>query len=202
MFPIEIFGAKTNPATSALNLGVIFDKFFTFRLHLSAVRTSWFYHIWDLRHICLHFDLHSAKLLANVLDYCNSLLYGITDSDLTKLQRIQNWLTRDVTKSLPFTCSVSLLLSLHWLPERFRMSFQISLLTYKALHDKQAVYLHSMLAASFPSHSLRSSKGTTGQGHFTPFWVTSSYMLFVIFRKRLETHLFDLAYPHNHRHAH
>ena len=65
--------------------------------------------------VTLIFD--SAKLFANALvfsrlDYCNSLLYGIADSDLTKLQRIQNRLPHIVTKSSPFSLSVPLLRSL------------------------------------------------------------------------------------------
>ena len=91
MFPIELFGVKTNLAKSAGNLGVIFDKNFTFRSHTSAVCSSCFYHMWDLRHPRRHLDLDSAILLATALvssrlDYCNSLLYGIADIDLTRLQ--------------------------------------------------------------------------------------------------------------------
>ena len=37
--------------------------------------------------------------------------------------------------------------------------FKVSLLTYKAIHEKQPVYLHSMLAASLLSRSLRSNRG-------------------------------------------
>ena len=45
----------------------------------------------DLQRILHHLDLDSAKLLATALvpsrlDYCNSLLYGIADIDLTRLQ--------------------------------------------------------------------------------------------------------------------
>ena len=106
MFPIELLGVKTNPAKSARNLGVIFNKNFTFRSHISVVCSSCFYHMWDLRCIRHHLDLDSAKLLATVLvssrlDYCNSLLYGIADIDLTRLQRVQNQLARLVTKSPP-----------------------------------------------------------------------------------------------------
>ena len=75
----------------------------------------------DLRHIRHHLDLDSAKLLATALvsshlDYCNSLLYGIADIDLTRLQRIQNQLARLVTKSPSFNRSLPLLRSLQWLP--------------------------------------------------------------------------------------
>ena len=90
----------------------------------------------DLQRIRGHLDLNNAKLLAtalvsNHLDYCNSLLYGIRDIDLTRLQRIQNQLARLVTRSPPFTCSLPLLCSLHWLPVRFRILFKINLLIYK-----------------------------------------------------------------------
>ena len=162
MFPIELLGVKTNPAKSARNLGVIFDKNFAFRSHISVVCNSCFYHMRDLRHIRRHLDLDSAKLLAAALlssrlDYCNSLLYGIADIDLARLQHVQNQLARLVTKSSPFTRIIPLLSSLHWLPVRFRILFKINLLTYKTLHEKQPVYLHSMLSASIPSRSLRSN---------------------------------------------
>ena len=48
MCPIELLGVKTNPAKSAWNLGVIFDKNFTFRSHISVVCNSCFYHMRDL----------------------------------------------------------------------------------------------------------------------------------------------------------
>ena len=91
IFPIELLGVKTNPAKSAQNLGEIFDKNFTFRSHISTVCSSGFYHMRDLRRIHHHLDLDSAKLLATALmssrlDYCNSLLYGIADIDLPRLQ--------------------------------------------------------------------------------------------------------------------
>ena len=42
-------------------------------------------------------------------------------------------------------------------PKTFRILLKINLLTYKTLREKQPVYLHSMLAASIPSCSLRSN---------------------------------------------
>ena len=68
MFSIELLGVKTYPAKSAHNLGVIFDKNFNFRLHISAICSSRIYHIQDLQHIHHHLDLESAKFLfANAL---------------------------------------------------------------------------------------------------------------------------------------
>ena len=171
----------------------------------------------DLRHIRHHLDLDSAKLLAtgllsSLLDYCHSLLYGIADIDLIRLQHVQNQLARLVTKSPPFTRSIPLLCSLHWLPVRFRILFQINLLTYKTLRKKQPVYLHSMLAASIPSRSLRSTIIVCQSLGSRPILVVELFTLephlwnnlplsvrsassVATFKKYLKTHLFDLAFP-------
>ena len=159
VFPIELFGVKTNPAKSAQNLGVSFVKTFTFCSHImSEACSSLSYRMRNLQCIHLHFDLDSANLLvaalaSSRLDYCNSLLYDITVIDLTRYQHVQIRLAPLVTKSPPFTHSLPLLRSLHWLPVRFRKWFKIDLLTYKTLREKQPAYLHSMLAASLPSCS-------------------------------------------------
>ena len=57
--------------------------------------------------------LLATALVCSHLDYCNSLLYGITDTDPTRVRRVQNRLARLVTKSPPFTRSLPLLRSLH-----------------------------------------------------------------------------------------
>ena len=163
LFPTELFDVKTNRAKRAQIVAVISDENVPFRSYISAVCSSCSYHIRDLQRIHHYRDLNSAKLLATALvsshlNYCNSLLYGIRDTDLTKLQQVQNRLARIMKKSPPLTCNVPLLHSLHWLPVKFRILFKIRLLTNKTLHAKQPVYLHCMLAASLPFCSLRSNK--------------------------------------------
>ena len=219
MFPIELLGVEIYPAKSARNLRVIFDKNFNFRSHISAICTSCIYHIRDLRHIRRHLDLDSAKLLANALvssrlDYCNSLFSGIAETDLTRLQRVLNRLARAVTKSPPLSRSVPLLRSLHWLLVKYRVHFKICLLTYKALHEEQPVYLRSLIAISLPSRSLRSNRGitlsisriktNTGARAFSScapsLWnnlllSVRSATSVATFRRRLKTYLFDLAFP-------
>ena len=219
MFPIELLGVKTYPAKSASNIGVIFDKNFNFPSHISAICSSCIYHIQDLRRIRRHLDLDSANLLVNALvsnrlDYCNSLLSGIPETDLTKLQRVLNRLARVVTKSPPCTRSVPLLSSLHWLPVKYRVHFKIPLLTYKTLYEEQPVYLRSLIATSLPSRSLRSNRGitlsipriktNTGARAFCScgpsFWnnlplSVRSATSIATFRRRLKTYLFDLAFP-------
>ena len=192
---------------------------FNFRSHISEICSSCIYHIRDLRRIRHHLDLDSAKLLANALvssrfDYCNSLLSGIAETDFTKIQRLLNRLACVVIKSPPFTHSVPLLRSLHWLPVKYRVHIKICLQTYKALHEEQPVYLRSLIAISLPSRSLRSNRASTlsipriktntGARAFSscapslwnnlPLSVHSATSV-ATFRKHLKTYLFDLAFP-------
>ena len=99
--------------------------------------------------------------MSSHLNYCNSLLSDIADTDLAKLQHVHNRLARIVIKSPQFTHSVPLLHSHHWLPVKFRIVFKVRLLSYKTLHERQSVYLHSIFAPSRPSPLLRSNKGIT-----------------------------------------
>ena len=76
--------------------------------------TSCFYHIRDLQCIRHYLDLDSAKLLAtalvsNRLNYCNSLLYGMADTDLTKVSTYSELIDPldDKVTSVYLQCSTS-----------------------------------------------------------------------------------------------
>ena len=219
MFPIEIVGVKTYLANATRNLGIIFDKNLNFRSHISALCSACFYHMRDLLRVRHYLDLNGEKLLASEL-VSSRLDYCIADTDQAKLQRVQNRLAHVVTNSPPFTCSVPLRHSLHWLPVNYRVDFKICLLTYKTLSEKQPVYLHSLLATPLPSLLLRSNKGITfpvprvkinarkmsfsscapSLWNSLPLSVPSSTSVFT-FRKCLKTYLLTWPFPHRHQHA-
>ena len=114
------------------------------------------YHVQDLQCICHYLDLDDAKLLATVLvssrlDYCNPLLCGIADIDLTRLHHVHNQVALLKTKSSPFTCSVPLLRSLHSLQVRFRIMFKINFLTYKPfIKNSLFILMHACRITSIP----------------------------------------------------
>ena len=218
-FPTCILNQTITPAASAKNLGVAFDKNFNFRQHISQTCRCCFYHIRDLRRIRRYMSLSVAKTIATALvssrlDYCNSLLHNIAIKDITKLQRVQNCLTRVVTRSPRFSRSVPLQKSLHWLPVRYRIIFKICTITYQALSTKQPAYLHSMLTPARQPRQLRSSgsgllsaprvKTNAGTRAFSvaaptlwnslPDSVKSARNI-ASFRRNLKTYLFKMAYP-------
>ena len=59
------------------------------------------------------------------MDYCNSLLLGVPDTHLNKLQRVPNTASRLVC-IVPRLCHITpVLRSLHWLPVKLRINFKI-----------------------------------------------------------------------------
>ena len=138
-FPAKLSDQEITPADSARNLGVVFDGDLNFRKHISLVYRSCYYHIRDLRRLrrCLTSDVSkiiATALVSSKLDYCNDLLYNVTNRELNSFQGVQNCLARVVTRSPRFSRKTPLLKSLHWLPPLcFRLVFKMCLVTYKAL---------------------------------------------------------------------
>ena len=99
----------------------------------------------------------ACSIVASRIDYCNSLFYGMTARNFSKLQRIQNTVARIVSGNRRFDHITPVLKELHWLPVRERVDFKIGCMTFKALRNKQPTYLADVLHSYVPACSLRSS---------------------------------------------
>ena len=160
---LSFHGTALVPVSSARNLGVVFESDLSFDQHISNVCRSSFYHIRQLRQIRPSLDLNSSIQLANALvssklDYCNSLFYGLPDTSIKRLQRVQNSLARVIFPSLKRSDHITpALVKLHWLPIHKRIKFKIATITFKVLKNRQPSYLLDLLQPHNPQRSLRSS---------------------------------------------
>ena len=75
------------------------------------------------------------------LDYCNSLLYDVSDGLLAKLQTVQNAAACVVTGNRKFDCITPVLHQLHWLPIRQQITLKLAMMTFKCLHGLAPLYL-------------------------------------------------------------
>jgi len=75
------------------------------------------------------------------LDYCNSLLCGISDGLLAKLQTVQNVAARVVTGTRKFDHITPVLHQLHWLPVHQQITFKLPMITLKCLRGLAPSYL-------------------------------------------------------------
>ena len=91
--------AAITPVSSARNLGSWFDSKLTMAFHISKTCNSAFYYLYNLRRIRKYLSKDNIKTLVHAfissrIDYCNSLLYGLLEYQLNKLQRVQNMCAR------------------------------------------------------------------------------------------------------------
>ncbi len=97
----------------------------------------------------------SDAFMTSRLDYCNALLGACPASSINKLQIVQHAAARVLTRSRKYDHITPILQSLHWLPIKFRISYKILLLAYKALNDLAPAYLTNLLSRYNPTRSLR-----------------------------------------------
>ena len=93
------------------------------------------------------------------LDYAHSVFLA-SDKVVHRLERIQNTLSKVVTRQHGRTSISATLQKLHWLPIKWMINFKVATVTYKVLESGEPSYLSSTIAIVVPSRSLRSSADT------------------------------------------
>ena len=91
---IHIGDSAINMSVSTRSFGVYLDSTLTFDKHVNNVYHNSYFRIKRLACIRQYLTIHSAAMLssaivANKLDYCNSLLGGTTAANIGRLQRAQ-----------------------------------------------------------------------------------------------------------------
>ena len=139
-------------------LGVTLNSYMSLDDHVTGAVRACNYHLRALRHIRPLITRDAANTIAcsivcSRLDYCNTILYGVSDS---RLQRVQNALARTMCAAPYRSSATDLRRSLHWLPVQQRIAYKIAITTFKMRRHKQPVYLSQLIVYYCPSRPLRS----------------------------------------------
>ena len=109
------------------------------------------------------------------IDYCNSLLYGISDYNISRLQWIQNSAASIVTHTRKYDHITPIFQKLHWLPVRQRIHFKMLLVTYKSINGMAPEYLCELVSIrKYPENS-----GHPVRYYCRCQWPGSSHMVIV-----------------------
>ena len=105
---IQIGDYRIPPVQCVRDLGVVFDHHMTMHKNITKTCASCYFHLRNISSIrdSLTDDATIQLVHAFVssrIDYCNSLLYGIPEYAIKKLQRVQNLAARVVTRSSKYS---------------------------------------------------------------------------------------------------
>ena len=118
-------------------LGVELDGNLSFDHHVNDIVTTSLYHLKNIAKIKRYLTAPEIEtvvhaFLTSKLDYCNSVLFGVNQGTLSKLQSIQKKAARIVLGLSPFSSVTDDMLStLHWLKLDQRIIFKILLFVHK-----------------------------------------------------------------------
>uniref|UniRef100_A0A4W3HXS5 Uncharacterized protein n=1 Tax=Callorhinchus milii TaxID=7868 RepID=A0A4W3HXS5_CALMI len=156
---ISLHGCTLNLTKPVRKLGVLFDPELSFLLHTHTMISTAYRHLHNiarLRHCLTPQAAQTLTFVTSRLDYGNSLLIGLPNSSLHKLQIIQNSAARVLSLTRLRDPITPTLARLHWLPIPQRIEFKILVLTFKAIHGFAPSYLSDLLTPYQPDRSLRS----------------------------------------------
>jgi len=162
---VPVTSAHVTVSDTARDLGVIIDSWLTMVDHVAAVCRSCYYLLRQLRSVAPSLSSEAAKAVVHAfiscrMDYCNSLLTGVNDGLLRRLQSVQNAAARLVTGTRRWEHITSALRQLHWLPVRQRIHYKLVSLAFRTLSGLAPDYLAGdcQLVAESGRRSLRSAE--------------------------------------------
>ena len=118
-------------------LGVQLDSNLKFDVQVNEIVTTTLYHLKNISKIKRYLSHSETEtlvhaFLSNKLDYCNSILFGINQATLSKLQTVQNKAARIVLGLSPFSSVTDAMLAdFHWLKLDQRIIFKVLLFVHK-----------------------------------------------------------------------
>ena len=212
--------------TTVNNLGVTIDNHLSMKEHVQRICRSSFYQLRQIRTVRTSLTRAACESLVHAfvssrLDYCNSMLFGINESLLDKLESVLRAAARLVQQKRKFdSISTDIRDKLHWLPIRQRIEFKICVLVYRCLHGTAPDYLAEMLTltadvpalqrhrsaalgtlvppmtvgALYGPRSFRSAAPKLWNPNSLPLNSRNSNLTLIMFKRQFTTVLFERAY--------
>ena len=150
-------------STTARNLGAVFDQEMTMEKQVANTVRATYHQLRKMKSIRQHLTEVSCKKIIHAcvtsrLDFYNSLLLGCTDKLKRKLQLVQNNAARVITGLRKREHITPILIQLHWLPIKARISFKVLSIIHKAIHDSHCPdYMKSFIIFNGNTRTLRST---------------------------------------------
>ena len=147
-----------SPVLAAKNLGFHFDDQLNMNAQISHLSQICYLNLRNLKRIASRLN-HELKVqlvhsnILSIIDYCNAVLFGISEKNLKRIQKIQNNAVRfifNLNGLKKYTSITPYLKKLHFLPVHYRIKFKIALMVFKCLNNLAPCYLKELIQLREP----------------------------------------------------
>ena len=143
-------------ADSVKHLGVWLDQCLTLDKHISRIASACYANLRTIRSIrkFLNHNLTESlvhSLITCRLDMCNSIFFGMSKSNISKLQTIQNAALRLILKLKKHDSVSDHFANLHWLNIEQRIHFKILVTVFKCINSMAPAPLSNLLVIKNPT---------------------------------------------------
>ncbi len=148
-------------------LGAFLDETLTFKEHVKRKCRTAMLNYLKIKNIRKYLTKEATEivvlsLVISHLDFCNVILYGISQSEIQKMQRIQNMCAKLVLNRGKFDSSKQSLYELHWLPVKARITFKILTFMFNCSIGNAPPYLTEFLSDQVQTRPLRTASSSEG----------------------------------------
>ena len=191
---ISILGKEITPVPVARDLGVFIDQYLTYDEHITQTAAKCLCKLVQINRIKHLLDKETLLLLINAfvfskLFYCSTVWSNTSKSNVSKLQRVQNFAARIILGLRKFDHISQGIKSLKWLPVKDRFYLNDAIMMYKCVNklapdylaDKfvQRSHIHNRNTRSRNQLDIPRCRISTGQRSFvyrgTQLWNSLSY---------------------------
>ena len=190
---ISILGKEITPVPVARDLGVFIDQYLTYDEHLTQTAAKCLCKLVQINRIKHLLDKETLLLINafvfSKLFYCSTVWSNTSKSNVSKLQRVQNFDARIILGFRKFDHISQGIKSLKWLPVKERLYLNDAIMMYKCINklapdylaDKfvQRSHIHNRNTRSRNQLDIPRCRISTGQRSFvyrgTQLWNSLSY---------------------------
>ena len=143
---LNFLGKTIKPISSAKDLAVILDSHLTYDCHIAKLVSSCMSKFCQINRVKDRFDNDTlltiiGALVISKLLYCSNVWSNTSSTNIKKLQAVQNFACRIITKTKTFDHVTPALQQLNWLPVEQLLLDRNTVLTYKCFNDCAPSYL-------------------------------------------------------------
>lgn len=154
---LTFLGKTIRPVLFAKDLGINLDSYLSYDDHISKLVSSCMRKLCQINRVKDSFDNETLKLVIETLViskllYCSTVWSNTSSNNINKLQSVQNFACRIITKTRKFDHVTPALRELNWLPVEKLLLYKDTVMAYKCFNGLAPDYLVDKFAKRSDIH--------------------------------------------------